>query len=137
MAAKDTDPTEPIRKAAAKLSGAAEGTSCTQASLKVGKKAFLYTGPQGDRFKAMFKLDASMAAAQKLAKTEPDRFETGSTGWVTARFSADKPMPKRLWDKWLKESYALAAGNIPAKKKTNKKTSKKVAKKTTKKPVKR
>ncbi|RNC80851.1 MAG: MmcQ/YjbR family DNA-binding protein [Phycisphaera sp.] len=127
MAAKDTDPTDPIRKAAGAMHGATESTSCTQASFKLGKKAFLYTGPQGDRFKAMFKLDASMADAQKLAKTEPDRFETGSTGWVTARFSADKPMPKRLWDKWLKESYALAAGTAPSKKKAGKKKAAKKA----------
>lgn len=131
MAAKGTDPTAPIRLAAGAMPDATESTSCTQASFKVGKKAFLYTGPQGDRFKAMFKLDASMADAQILAKTEPDRFETGSTGWVTARFCADKPMPKRLWDKWLKESYALAAGAAPSKKKAAKKTSKKTSKKKT------
>ncbi len=138
MPAKPTDPTQQIRKAAGALPEATESTSCTQASFKVGKKAFLYTGPQGERFKAMFKLDTSMAEARKLAEVEPDRFETGSTGWVTARFSADKPMPKRLWEKWLKESYALAAGKTPAKKKTSKKINKKVAKKkTTKKAARR
>ena len=102
------DPTAAMKKKAATYPDAVEGTSCTQVSFKVGKKAFLYVGPQGGRYKAMFKLDASMKDAQKLAKSEPDRFETGKTGWVTARFSEDEPMPKKLWEAWLKESYELA-----------------------------
>ena len=68
----------------------------------------MYIGPQGGRFKAMFKLDSSRAQAEELAQKEPDRFDVGSTAWVTARFDAARPMPKRLWQKWLKESYALA-----------------------------
>ena len=111
METATSDPTAPIRRKAARYTGAVEGTSCTQTSFKVGKKAFLYVGPQGDRFKAMFRLRESMDDAQKLAKAEPDRFETGSTGWVTARFSAETPMPKRLWEKWLDESYELSSSS--------------------------
>ena len=109
MTAKPKDPTEPIRRMASELPDVAEGTSCTQGSFKVGKQAFLYIGPQGGRCKAMFKLDASRAQAEALAEERPEDFQVGSTAWVTARFSADKPMPKRLWTKWLKESHALAA----------------------------
>ena len=120
MAAKK-DPTEAIRLAASRYPGVDEGTSCTQASFKAGKKAFLYIGLQGGRHKAMFKLQDSMPEAIKLAKKEPDRFEVGSTAWVTTRFSADDPLPKKLWKKWLDESYALSAPAKASKKTTKKK----------------
>ena len=59
-----------------------------------------------------------MAQAQDLAAREPKRFEVGSTGWVTARFTADEPMPKRIWEKWLAESYEVALGAGGAGKRT-------------------
>lgn len=144
MAAKQ-DPTEPIREQASRYPAVDQGTACTQSSFKTGKRAFLYIGMQGGRYKAMFKLQRSMLKARKLATVEPDRFDVGSTAWVTARFTAEQPMPKRLWQTWLDESYALALGETesqpvtrrPAKSKTSKsktskqKTSKK--KKTTRK----
>lgn len=108
--ARTSDPTDPIRKQAAKFPGVAKGTSCNQSSFKAGKGSFLYIGPgaKGQGFKAMFKLKGSMPDVKKLATKDPERFEVGSTGWVTARFTAEKPLPKSIWDKWLKESYALS-----------------------------
>ena len=110
--ARSDDPTEAIRAKAGSLAGSDEGSACTQASFKIGGKAFLYIGPgpKGQGFKAMFKLDRSMPKAQELATKQPDRFEVGSTGWVTTRFTAEKPLPKSIWEKWLRESYELAAG---------------------------
>lgn len=108
MTAKDMDPTEPIREKAASYPEVAEGTACTQGSFKRGKKAFLFIGPQGGRYKAMFRLDASIPQAEELAAQDPDRFQVGKPPWVTARFSSEKPMPKRLWTKWLNESYKLS-----------------------------
>ncbi len=110
MPAKPKDPTLPIREKASRYPGVDAGTACTQASFKANKKAFLFIGEQGGRYKAMFKLAASMPAAQKLAEKHPDDYQAGKTGWVTARFSAEKPMPKARWSKWLDESYALAVG---------------------------
>ena len=112
------DPTKALREAAAALPDATEGTSCNQTSFKVGKKAFLYLGPgaKGVGFKAMFKLDASAGEAKDLAKAEPDRFGIGTGNWVTVRFSAEAPFPKKIWGKWLKESYADATGGAKAKK---------------------
>lgn len=104
------DPTEPIRLAAGRYAGVDQGTACTQSSFKTGKRAFLYIGPQGGRFKAMFKLDESMAEAVRLAEESPDRYEVGSTGWVTARFSPGEPMPSERWRRWLDESYQLSLG---------------------------
>ena len=104
------DPTAVIRLKASQYPGVDEGTSCTQSSFKSNGKAFLYIGEQGGRFKAMFKLSSSMKEAEKLAKQEPDDYQVGSTAWVTARFSAEKPMPKKRWEKWLDESYGLSNG---------------------------
>ncbi|MEM8863227.1 MAG: MmcQ/YjbR family DNA-binding protein, partial [Chloroflexota bacterium] len=108
-------PTQPIRKKASQYAGVDEGTACTQSSFKVGKNAFLFIGEQGGRFKAMFKLEASRGEVEKLAEKSPDDFQVGSSPWVTVRFSADKPLATRQWQKWLEESYQLAAG-LPAKK---------------------
>ena len=109
--ADSTDPTEAIRRRADALAGVVTGLSCNQHSFKVGKRAFLYTGPgpKGVGFKAMFKLKGSMPQATALAGAHPSRFEVGSTGWVTTRFTAEEPLPVEVWEAWLAESYALAA----------------------------
>ncbi len=106
------DPTEDIRLEATTFPGVAKGTSCTQSAFKAGKGTFLFIGPgpKGQGFKAMFKLKASMAQALKLAERAPERFEVGSTGWVTARFTAEEPLPKKIWSKWLAESYDVTCG---------------------------
>ena len=110
--AKSPDPTDAIRRQAVTFSGVAKGTSCTQSAFKAGKGTFLFIGPgpKGQGFKAMFKLKASIPQAQRLAAEDPKRLEVGSTGWVTARFTAEEPLPKRIWGKWLAESYDLTCG---------------------------
>ena len=110
--AKSQDPTDAIRRQAVTFPGVAKGTSCTQSAFKAGKGTFLFIGPgpKGRGFKAMFKLNASMQQALKLAEEDPERFEVGSTGWVTVRFTAEEPLPKRIWGKWLEESYDLTYG---------------------------
>ena len=110
--AQPPDPTDAIRRQAATFPGVAKGTSCTQSAFKAGKGTFLFIGPGPKRqgFKAMFRLKASMPQALKLAGEEPTRFEVGSTGWVTARFTTEEPLPKRIWGKWLSESYDLTCG---------------------------
>ena len=128
--ASSIDPTDPIREKAASLPDVATGTSCNQSSFKVGKVSFLFIGPgaKGVGFKAMFKLDQSMSQARKLASKEPGRFEVGSTGWVTTRFTAEEPLPKSVWQKWLQESYDICCGFSKGNKAANKKSAK-VAKK--------
>ena len=117
--ARSQDPTDAIRRQAVTFRGTAEGTSCTQSAFKAGKGTFLFIGPgpKGKEFKAMFKLSASMPQALKLAAEDPKRFEVGLTGWVTARFTAEEPLPKRIWGKWLTESYDVTCGAGPKAKK--------------------
>ncbi len=107
--ATQKDATERIRQLAASFPDVVTGTSCNQSSFKIGKSSFLFIGPgaKGQGFKVMFKLDASMSQARELAAKEPGRFEVGSTGWVTARFSDAHPLPKKIWEKWLRESYDI------------------------------
>lgn len=106
------DPTDAIRRQAATFPGVEKGTSCTQSAFKAGKGTFLFIGPGPKKvgFKAMFKLDSSMPQALKLAADYPKRFEVGTTGWVTARFTGEEPLPKQIWEKWLAESYDLTCG---------------------------
>ena len=138
---RSNDPTESIRKQAASFAGVATGTSCNQSSFKAGKGSFLFIGPgaKGIGYKAMFKLERSLAQAKELAAKDPDRFDVGSTGWVTARFSKEKPLPKSIWQKWLKESYEICCGSTKGKKAVKKKTVAKAAKKkkTTRSPKKK
>lgn len=130
MAAAKKDPTEAIRLRASRYPGIDEGTACTQSSFKAGKKAFLYIGMQGGRYKAMFKLQASIPEANRLAKKSPGLYDVGSIGWVTARFTAEEPMPQALWQKWLDESYALSLAVASGKRRAAKKVAQtKVAKK--------
>lgn len=120
MTAGKNDPTEPIRLRASRYPEVDEGTACTQSSFKVGKRSFLFIGMQGGRYKAMFKLQKSMPEAARLAGKEPGCYEVGKGGWVVARFTAEKPIPKKLWQKWLDESYAIilatGAGKKPIRK---------------------
>ena len=97
-----------IQAAAREFPEVQEGTACSQASFKVGGRAFLFIGMQGGRHKAMFKLEKSLAEAEALALSRPDDFQVGKNQWVTARFTDAKPLAARRWKKWLKESYQLS-----------------------------
>jgi hypothetical protein len=102
---------------AAAFQNVEEGTACTQSSFKSNGKSFLFVGMQGGRFKMMLKLGQSLPEAVKKADANPDDFQVGNTGWVTARFTAEKPVAARLWKKWLKESYELCQKTAVRKKK--------------------
>ena len=125
------DPTQEIRVAASRYPGVDEGSACTQSAFRVGKRSFLFVGMQGGAYKVMFKLDASLEQAAALQEKNSDGYQVGKGGWVTARFTADAPMPKSVWKKWLDESYKLSAGpastsakkkaSAPRKKRTSKK----------------
>ncbi|MEM9645740.1 MAG: hypothetical protein AAF989_12190 [Planctomycetota bacterium] len=110
--ARSKDPTEPIREKATAMDDVEKGTSCNQSSFKAGRGSFLFIGPgaKGIGFKAMFRLEDSLPQARSLASKDPDRFQVGSGGWVTARFTAEKTLPKTIWAMWLQESYDICRG---------------------------
>lgn len=114
------DPTKALKEAASALPNVVKGTSCSQTSYKAGKKAFLYVGPgtKGIVYKAMFKLEASLGEAEDMAKRQSEQYEVGVGNWVTTRFTAENPLPKKIWSSWLKESYAGATNSGGAKKKS-------------------
>lgn len=109
---RQRDPIGALKDAAGEFPDVVEGASCNQTTYKVGGKAFLYVGPgaKGIGFKAMFKLGPSLGEARILASDDPNRFQVGAGDWVTARFTADDPLPKKTWSRWLRESYTLASG---------------------------
>ncbi len=111
MSESNQDPTEAMRLKASLYPRVDEGTACTQRSFKANKRGFLYLGEQGRRYKAMFKLQQSLPEAAELAEHAPADYQVGTGGWVTARFSAESPMPRHLWEKWLDESYELSVTN--------------------------
>ena len=100
-----------MRELARGLADVTEGVSCNQASFKAGKSGFFFVGPgaKGVGFKAMFKLDGSLEDAAARAEKEPDRYQVGKNGWVTVRFTAEKPMPKSVWSKWVKEAHRIGS----------------------------
>ena len=107
------NPTQVICDKAMTYPDVETGTSCNQTffKAKTAKAKFLFIGPgaKGIGFKAMFKLDISIPHAQKLAAKEPNRFQSpAKAGWVTVRFTAENPIPKNVWEKWLDESYELS-----------------------------
>lgn len=106
------DPTDAIRREAMEFPSVGKGASCNQRAFKAGMGTFLFIGPgpKGQGFKAMFKLKASIPQALKLAAQHPHRFEVGATDWVTARFTAEEPLPKQIWGKCLAESYNVTCG---------------------------
>ena len=133
--ARAQDPTDPIRMKPLSFPGVTEGTSCNQSSFKAGKGSLLFMGPgaKGQGFKAMFKLERFIPQASKLAAEDSSRIQIGSNGWVTTRFTTEKPLPKSIWEKWLKESYELTCDSGTKTKRTtatktaNKKTTRKKA----------
>src|SRR5690348_7131380 len=113
------DLTAALRKLALRHDDVEEGIACPgtameRHTMKAGKKAFLFFGA-GD---AMVKLDASLAEAKRLAKSEPKRYRAGANGWVKVTFSPEAPPAMDVLARWIAESHALIA---PAKKKPAKK----------------
>ena len=108
-----SDPTQIICDKALTYPNVETGMSCNQTFFKAksAKAKFLFIGPgaKGIGFKAMFKLDDSIPQAQELATKEPNRYQSpAKAGWVTVRFSAENPIPKTVWEKWLDESYKMS-----------------------------
>ena len=99
-----------LKKIAMRHAGVAEevackGTAVESAVFRVGKKSFLFVGAD----KARLKLDALLGEAKKIAKAQPASCEVGKLGWVAVTYGPGAP-PSGVLEKWIGESYRLAAG---------------------------
>jgi hypothetical protein len=101
-------PEKALRTMALRYPEAEEGVACKGTALECSafqarKKTFMFMG----RADLRLKLQQSLSEAVKLAAKEPQRFQAGSSGWVTIRFSPDQPPPLDILERWLDESYRL------------------------------
>ncbi|MFZ6184347.1 MmcQ/YjbR family DNA-binding protein [Nannocystis pusilla] len=78
-------------------------------AVKVGGKAFLFMGGEGDTLTLSMKLPASHGAALLLPFASPTGYGLGKSGWVTASFPKDAALPIALLAEWLEESYRAVA----------------------------
>ena len=78
-------------------------------AVKVGGKAFLFMGGEGGTLTLSVKLPASHGAALLLPFASPTGYGLGKSGWVTASFPVDAPLPIALLAEWLEESYRAVA----------------------------
>jgi hypothetical protein len=100
-----------LRELALRHPGVDEGVACAGTALerrtvKVRGKAFLFLGA-GD---AMLKLATSLPEAAAWARRQPQAVRVGAGGWVKVTF-ADHGPSAQLFETWIAESYALAAGS--------------------------
>jgi hypothetical protein len=92
---------------------ACKGTALESAVYKTRKKSFLFVSEK----QARMKLGASLAEAKKIGKQKPGSCEVGAMGWAAVSLGRDAP-PAGVLEKWIGESYELAAGSKPAAGKT-------------------
>jgi hypothetical protein len=90
---------------------ACKGTALESVAYKTKKKSFLFVGAK----QARLKLDASLGEAQKIAKQTPGSCEVGAMGWAAVNLGPDAPAVPVL-ERWIAESYGLAAGTASSKK---------------------
>lgn len=86
-----------------------EGSSCSNAAFKAGKKSFLFVGEKEESWTMMVKLSDSLKEAERLASEKPDNFSVGLHGWTTLRFPNGKGPAKKLLERWVDESFRLLA----------------------------
>ncbi len=77
--------------------------------LAVKDKTFAYLSLEGEPFSIGCKLPQSAAVALMLPFCQPTPYGLGKSGWVTARFPDDQPLPIDMLKAWLDESYRAQA----------------------------
>jgi predicted DNA-binding protein (MmcQ/YjbR family) len=77
--------------------------------LAVNDKTFAYLSLAGEPLSISCKLPQSAEAALALPFTTPSAYGLGKSGWVTATFPDDTPVPIELLQEWIDESYRAQA----------------------------
>jgi predicted DNA-binding protein (MmcQ/YjbR family) len=77
--------------------------------LAVNDKTFAYLSLAGEPLTISCKLPRSADSALSLPFTTPAAYGLGKSGWVTATFPDDAPVPVELLQEWIDESYRAQA----------------------------
>ena len=76
---------------------------------KVGKKIFVFLGPEGSKSPGMsVKLDESQEQALAVPGAAPTGYGLGRGGWVTVPFR-QTTLPLNVLEDWVVESYCRVA----------------------------
>jgi predicted DNA-binding protein (MmcQ/YjbR family) len=78
-------------------------------AIKVAKKVFLFMRCDKTCLSLSIKLLDSNEEALELPFTQSTGYGLGKSGWVTARFAADEPVPIEQLCSWIDESYRAIA----------------------------
>ncbi len=77
--------------------------------LAVNDKTFAYLSIEGEPFSISCKLAKSSAVALLLPFAKPTAYGLGKSGWVSAEFPPDEPLPIDMLKSWIDESYRAQA----------------------------
>ena len=77
--------------------------------LAVNDKTFAYLSLEGDPLAISCKLPQTNDEALALPFTKPTEYGLGKSGWVSASFTEDQPIPVDLLKQWIDESYRAQA----------------------------
>ena len=77
--------------------------------LAVNDKTFAYLSLEGDPLAISCKLPQTSDEALALPFTKPTEYGLGKSGWVSASFAEDQPIPVDLLKQWIDESYRAQA----------------------------
>ena len=78
-------------------------------AVKVRRKAFVFLALSDSRLSLSVKLPASGMAALTMPFAEPTGYGLGKSGWVTAAFEGDDPVPVEMLQDWIDESFRTIA----------------------------
>jgi predicted DNA-binding protein (MmcQ/YjbR family) len=77
--------------------------------LAVKDKTFAYLSIEGEPLSISCKLPSSSAVALMLPFVKPTPYGLGKSGWVSATFADDEPLPVDMLKAWIDESYRAQA----------------------------
>ena len=77
--------------------------------LAVNDKTFAYLSLEGEPFGISCKLPKSSSVALMLPFCKPTAYGLGKSGWVSAEFPEDEPLPVDMLKSWIDESYRAQA----------------------------
>jgi predicted DNA-binding protein (MmcQ/YjbR family) len=89
--------------------GAVEEHPWDHIAIKVKNKMFVILAGLDDRLTVTAKLPSSGRMALALPFATPTGYALGKSGWVTAEFAPDDPIPIDRMREWIEESYRAIA----------------------------